>query len=158
MTLRDVALVGSRLLVGGYFLQNAVNHFANTKQMAEYAVSQGVENGTLAVLGSGALLAVGGASILTGKRPLVGIAAATLFFAGVTPRMHRFWEIDDESRRMNEMVNFSKNIALAGAVIGLAAVERPWALSADRRRARKLQAAEEAKQAIEQDEAPLVRA
>lgn len=36
--------------------------------------------------------------------------------------MHRFWEIQDQMMAINEMVNFTKNLALAGAVLILLAL------------------------------------
>jgi putative oxidoreductase len=55
----------------------------------------------------------GGASILLGIKPKLGTAAIIGFLAGVSPLMHDFWRIEDPNQRMNDMVNFAKNIGLA---------------------------------------------
>ena len=52
-------LVG-RILLGGYFLYNGINHFLNLGGMAQYAGMKGVPAPELAVLGTGQLLLVAG--------------------------------------------------------------------------------------------------
>jgi uncharacterized membrane protein YphA (DoxX/SURF4 family) len=120
-------LVG-RILLGGYFLYNGTNHFLNLGFMAQYAGSKGVPAAEIAVLGSGLLLLIAGASILLGLFPKVGIACAAIFFLGVTPMMHNFWAAPAE-QQMAEMVNFTKNIALLGATLMLVAIPEPWLVS-----------------------------
>jgi putative oxidoreductase len=117
-------LVG-RILLGGYFLYNGINHFMNVGFMAGYAGSKGVPLPEVAVLGSGLLLLIAGASILLGLYPKVGIACAALFLIGVTPMMHNFWALPPD-QRMGDMVNFTKNFALLGATLMLAAIPEPW--------------------------------
>ena len=120
-------LVG-RILLGGYFLYNGINHLLALGSMAQYAGIKGVPAPELAVLGTGLLLLVAGASILLGLFPTVGIACAALFFIGVTPMMHNFWAVPPE-QQMGEMVNFTKNVALLGATLMLAGIPEPWPAS-----------------------------
>ena len=118
-----------RLLLGGFFLYNGINHFLQYKTLAQYAGAKQVPLPKVAVLGSGALLTAGGASLLLGVRPKWGAAAVATFLAGVSPVMHDFWNDETpEARQMNE-INFMKNAALLGGVLALAAVEEPWPLS-----------------------------
>jgi putative oxidoreductase len=123
---RTVALGMGRALYGGYFLYNGINHFVKRDMMKMYASSKGVTNVDAAVLGSGALLIAGGVSLLMGWQPKIGAAMIATFLSGVTPRMHNFWTIEDESARMVEFVNFSKNVALLGAAAFVAALPEPW--------------------------------
>jgi putative oxidoreductase len=58
-----------------------------------------------------------------------GAAAILGFLAGVSPIMHDFWRMEDPNQRMNDMVNFTKNLALMGGAAALMAVEEPWPLS-----------------------------
>ena len=125
----DIAFLIGRILLGGYFVMAGFNHFKGAKMMAGYAQSKGVPVPLVAVLGSGALLFLGGLSILTGFYPYLGLALAALFLVGVTPKMHDFWNIDDPMQRMGEQVNFTKNIGLLGAVLALYAVATPWTWS-----------------------------
>jgi putative oxidoreductase len=106
-----------RLLFGGYFLFNAFNHFSNLSMMAGYTRSKGVPAPTLAVAGSGILLAVGGISVIFNVFPVVGLTALALFLVPVTLLMHAFWKVQEPMARMGEMVNFTKNLAILGAVV-----------------------------------------
>src|SRR5262245_35454880 len=111
-----------RAIFGGYFLYNGLNHFRNVDAMAAYARSKGTPDPEAAVLGSGALLIAGGASIVTGLRPKEGIAAIVSFLIPVSFQMHRFWEASDPAARQADEVNFLKNMALIGAALMLTAV------------------------------------
>lgn len=125
----DIAFVIGRLLLGAYFLHAGYTHFRNAKTMAGYAQSKNVPAPMAAILGTGALLALGGFSVLTGLFPLVGLGLLAVFLIGVTPKMHDFWNVDEPTQRMAERVNFLKNAALLGAVLALAAIPTPWTLS-----------------------------
>ena len=106
-----------RLIFGGYFLYSGVNHFANREALIGYAKSKGVTWPEVAVLGSGAMLVIGGLSLLTGVKQKVGASLVTAFLTGVTPTMHDYWNATDQTQRMNDMVNFGKNLALLGGAL-----------------------------------------
>ena len=121
-------LIG-RLIFGGYFISSGINHFTQRKQMAEYAAAKHVPQSNVAVQASGAVLLLGGASILLGIKPKLGTLAIVGFLAGVSPVIHDFWKEEEPTARMNEMINFTKNVALAGGAIALMGVEEPWPAS-----------------------------
>jgi len=121
-------LIG-RVVFGGYFLYAGINHFKQRKPLAQYAGSKNVPMPEAAVTVSGALLTLGGASILLGVKPKVGAAAIVGFLAGVSPVMHDFWRVEDPNQRINDMINFGKNIALLGGALALMAIEEPWPAS-----------------------------
>lgn len=123
------AFLLGRMLLGGFFLYNGINHFRQRKGMAQYASAKHVPAPDAAVLVSGAALAVGGASLLLGIKPKLGALAIIAFLVGVSPTMHDFWRQEDPNQRMNDMINFSKNIALLGAALALMGVEEPWPVS-----------------------------
>lgn len=118
-----------RVLFGGYFLMNAYNHFKNVEAMAGYAGSKGVIKPKIAVLGTGALLALGGAGIVLGVLTQWAVLALCIFLVGVTFKMHNYWTISEPNQRMAERVNFYKNLALLGAVLLLLAIPTPWPMS-----------------------------
>jgi len=118
-----------RLLFGSYFIASGVNHFRNARELARYAATKKVPKPDLAVQLTGAALIAGGTSILLGVKPKLGTAAIVGFLAGVTPVMHDFWKEENPERRMNDMVNFTKNIALMGGAMSLMGVEEPWSAS-----------------------------
>jgi putative oxidoreductase len=125
----QIALLAGRVILGGFFLYNGVNHFKQLKSMAQYAGSKKVPLPTVAVAGSGKMLLAGGASLVTGFHPKIGLGLIAAFLAGVSPVMHDFWRQSDPNQRMNEMINFSKNMALLGATLALMAHPEPWPMS-----------------------------
>ena len=114
-----------RVLLGGYFLRSAYNHFVNVKQLAGYAASKGVPAPQLAVIGSGLLLLVGGVGILLDRFIEFSVLALVLFFIPVTFTMHRYWKETDPSMKALQSVNFYKNLALLGAVLMLLIILQP---------------------------------
>ena len=121
-------LIG-RLLFGGFFLYHGWNHLKNRSMLAQYAGAKHVPKPDVAVTLTGALLMVGGASVILGLKPKVGTAAIAGFLLGVSPMMHDFWRAEDPNQRMNDMINFLKNMALLGAALALAGVEEPWPMA-----------------------------
>jgi putative oxidoreductase len=121
-------LIG-RLIFGGFFLYNGINHFIQRESLAKYAAAKNVAAPELAVTVSGAALTLGGASIILGIKPKIGTAAVAGFLAAVSPVMHDFWRTQDEGQKMSDMVNFSKNMALLGAVMAIMAIDEPWSAS-----------------------------
>ena len=129
-----------RVLFGGYFLYNGINHFREHEAMSQYAGSKNVPKPGLAVKATGAALIVGGVSILLGVKPKVGALSLLGFLAGVSPIMHDFWNVEEPGEKQQQMINFTKNMALAGAAVALMGVEEPWPASVEPspRTARKL--------------------
>jgi putative oxidoreductase len=125
--MRAVFLLG-RIAFGGFFLYNGINHFKQREGMAQYTKAKGVPNPDLAVMGSGAAMALGGASIILGVQPKLGAAAIAAFLATASPQMHDFWNADEASKQ-GEMIHFSKNMAMLGAALILMSVEEPWPAS-----------------------------
>jgi len=121
-------LIG-RVLLGGFFLYNGINHFRNHKALAQYAQAKKVPKPDAAVTATGVALTVGGTSILLGVKPKLGTLAILGFLGSVSPMMHAFWKDKDPNERMNNMINFTKNLALAGSALALMGVEEPWPAS-----------------------------
>ena len=118
-----------RAIFGGYFLYNGINHFLQKDQLSGYAAAKGVPSANIAVQASGAMMILGGLSLLTGYKPKLGSAFITAFLAGVTPSMHRFWSEDNPQQRQMEMINFMKNVALLGGAMLAAGRPEPWPVS-----------------------------
>jgi len=122
----EPAFFAGRAILGGFFLYNGINHFLHHQDLTAYAKSKGVPAAGAAVSVSGALLVAGGLSIVTGVMPKLGAALISTFLMGVSPSMHGFWQDDDPEQRMNDMINFMKNMALVGASMLVAAHPEPW--------------------------------
>ena len=96
-------LIG-RLLFGGFFLYNGINHFKQRKSLAQYAKAKNVPAPDVAVTATGAALVFGGTSLLLGVKPKMGAIAIAGFLAGVSPVMHDFWKQQDPQQRQVEMI------------------------------------------------------
>ena len=125
----DILFLIGRIIVGGFFLMNAFNHFTKASMMAGYAQSKGTPAAKLAVIGSGVLLLLGGASFLLGYHPTIGTILLVIFLLGVTFKIHAFWLVSDPMGRMNEQAHFSKNVAMIGFLLMTLMIYRPWHLS-----------------------------
>ena len=125
----EVAFLVGRIIVGLYYINGGLRHFTHLNMMAGYAGSKGVPVPKVAVPASGALLALGGLSILIGYQPLIGVIAIIVFLLPTSIMMHNFWAVQDPMQKMSEMVNFTKNIALIGCALMFLAIPQPWPYS-----------------------------
>jgi len=129
--MRETFLLG-RVLAGGYFIYSGVKHFVDLPAMSGYVAHKGIPMPAAAVIVAGVLLLIGGVSLLFGLVPKVGIVALTLFLVPVTLLMHPFWREQGAARAM-DLINFTKNFGLLGAVLMAWAVPEPWPFSVDTR-------------------------
>lgn len=116
----------ARMIFGGFFLYNGINHLVHREEMAQYTKAKNVPMADLAVTASGAALIVGGASILLGVKPKIGAGLIMGFLAGVSPLMHDFWRAEDPNQRQDELRHFASNAALLGGALALMSIEEPW--------------------------------
>jgi uncharacterized membrane protein YphA (DoxX/SURF4 family) len=126
-------IVVGRVLFGGFFAFNGLNHFLQLGFMAGFAEMKGVPAPTVAVALTGVLLLAGGLSIVLGAKPRAGIALLVVFLLPTSVVMHDFWTVPDPMQRVVEMTSFMKNMALAGAALMLLAIPEPWLASVSAR-------------------------
>src|SRR3990172_779122 len=86
---------------------------------------QGAPAPSVAVAATGAMLTAAGLSLISGVRPKIGASLTAAFLLGVSPVMHAFWR-EEGQERMNDTINFSKNMALVGGALLAASVPEPW--------------------------------
>jgi putative oxidoreductase len=115
----DIIVLIGRVLFAFLFFSSAYGHFANRKMMAGFATSKGVPAAMAATLGGGVLLLAGGLSVLLGIWPDLGSLLLVIFLVPTAVMIHNFWKETDPQARMMEMVQFSKDTALAGAALML---------------------------------------
>ena len=125
----NVAYLIGRIIFGSYWLMAALNHFKNLNHMSGYAKAKGTPLPNLAVAGTGVILSAGGLTMLLGVYPVVGIALLIVFLIGVSVQMHSFWKVDDTQLKQMDIINFTKNMALIGALLMFSLVPRPWPMS-----------------------------
>jgi uncharacterized membrane protein YphA (DoxX/SURF4 family) len=116
--MHTLAIIG-QVLFGFYWLNAGINHFRKLPALTGYAASKGTPAPKLAVVGSGLLLLIGGVGILLGYQLWWAILFLVVFLLGVTPTMHKFWADTDPQAKMNNHIQFMKNLALLGALLML---------------------------------------
>lgn len=128
----DIVLLIGRIIVGGYYLFNALNHFnlfGQTAALSGWATFKGVPASRALVLFAGLLLAIAGLTFLTGFMPVIGVIALGIFFVPVTPIMHNFWVETDPLAKWNQIHQFIKNVGLFGSALMFLAIPQPWPFS-----------------------------
>jgi putative oxidoreductase len=115
----SIPYVLGRLVFGGFFLYNGINHFKQLEALKPYAAAKNVPNPEAAVILSGALLTASGASLILGVKPHLGALGVVAFLASVSPAMHDFWNHTDPGQKQSDQIHFSKNMALLGAALAL---------------------------------------
>ncbi|ASF08650.1 hypothetical protein NBRGN_038_00690 [Nocardia brasiliensis NBRC 14402] len=115
----DVVVLIGRVLFAVLFLSSGVGHFMQTDAMAGYAESRGLPMAKLSVLGSGALFALSGLSILLGVWADLGALVLAVLLVVTAVLMHAFWKETDAQAKQMEMISFNKDVALGGAALML---------------------------------------
>jgi putative oxidoreductase len=125
----DMAFLVGRIIFGGYWLMASFNHFKNLNTLSGYAKAKGTPVPKLAVAGTGVILLAGGLSMLLGVYPMIGIIFLIIFLVGVSFQMHNFWKVDDVQMKHVDVINFTKNMALVGALLMFLLLPHPWPIS-----------------------------
>lgn len=118
----DVLVLIGRILFAVLFLTSGYGHLTSPGGMTDYAAAKGVPAARLAVPAGGALLTVGALMVLLGIWADVGFLLVLLFLVPTTLLMHTFWKESDPDARQQELIQFNKNLALAGASLMLLAL------------------------------------
>jgi uncharacterized membrane protein YphA (DoxX/SURF4 family) len=111
-----VALIG-RILLVALFLGAAFGHFTQTEAMSGYAAAKGVPSPKLAVQAGGVVMAVGALLVLLGIWLDLGALLLVVFLVPTALLMHQFWKETDPQAKQMEMIQFQKDMALAGAAL-----------------------------------------
>ncbi len=106
-----------RILLGGFFIYSAVAHFMGLEAMTGYAKSKKVPFAKAGVIISGILFLLGGLAILLNIYAVVGLWILVALLVITTLVMHQFWTVQDPMHRMNDRIQFSKNVAIIGALL-----------------------------------------
>jgi uncharacterized membrane protein YphA (DoxX/SURF4 family) len=120
MELSDTAqwlqLVG-RVLFVFVFLPSAFGHLTQSKAMAGFAASKGLPAARLMVIVTGLMLLAGSIGVVLGI--WIDIAALLLvaFLVPTALVMHSFWTLSDPQERMQDQIQFNKDVSLAGGAL-----------------------------------------
>ncbi len=111
-----IALIG-RILFVLLFFGSAFGHLTQADAMAGYAASKNIPSPKLATQASGVLMLVGALMVLLGVWADLGALLLVLFLLPTAFLMHNFWAESDPQTKQMEMIQFNKDIALAGAAL-----------------------------------------
>ena len=114
----QVVLLIGRIFFVVLFLSSAIGHLTQSDMLGGYASSRGVPNGKLATQVSGVVLLLGGLSILLGIWPDLGALFIAAFTLSAAVLVHHYWS-DPAEMKMQEQVQFNKDLALCGASLML---------------------------------------
>lgn len=116
----DILVLIGRILFASLFIGGGINHFVKGRDMAGFAAAKGVPAALATTYASGAVLLAGGLSVLLGVWADLGSLLIVVFLVPTALLMHAYWK-EEGQERMVDMVNFQKNISLAGAGLMLLA-------------------------------------
>ena len=119
--MNTVLLIG-RILVALVFVSSGLSHLAKVEAMAGYAKFKKVPAAKLSVLVSGALLALGGLSIILGVYADLGALVIAILLILMALKMHDFWTQTDAQAKQTETISFFKNISMAGGALIIFAI------------------------------------
>ena len=124
----QILFFAGRLILGSFFIFNAVNHFRMREALTGYAQSKGVPFSGFGVPFSGLMILFGGLSFIFGFYPKIGVLLVSVFLLVISFSIHNFWALSGDDR-MLQQINFMKNMALLGACLMFLAIPEPWPLS-----------------------------
>ncbi|MBC7269442.1 MAG: DoxX family protein [Streptomyces sp.] len=117
----DVLVLIGRILFVVLFLSSAVAHLTQSRSMAAYATSRGLPAALPATVGSGVLMLAGALSVVLGVWADLGALLLVVFLVPTALLMHAFWKETEPQSRQLEMIQFFKDLSLAGASLMLLA-------------------------------------
>jgi len=100
--MKALFLIG-RIILGGFFLMSGLGHLTHHAAMAPLVAAKGIPFPDLAVIVSGLLIVLGGASIMLVAWPRVGIGLIIIFLVVVSPIAHNFWAASNPNERTDDL-------------------------------------------------------
>ncbi len=113
----DILLVIGRVLFALIFINLGIAHLTKLNDMTGYAQFKKVPAPKLAVIVTGLMLIIGALYIVFGVYADLGALLLAIFLVPTAFMMHNFWTIQDPQAKQGEMINFFKNLSLAGAAL-----------------------------------------
>lgn len=129
-TLRAAASIAGRAMLVAIFLMSAAGKIPNFEAVASTMKGEGVPMPELMLVGAITFLLAGGVSVLLGYQAQFGATLLLIFIALATFYFHDFWTVNPAAMWVNsmnaevkipiqgnEVISFSKNLAIAGALL-----------------------------------------
>ena len=117
----DVLALVARILFVMIFLSSGLmGHLGPGRQMlTQFTAARKIPSPAFVVPFSGVWIVVGSVSVLLGIYGDVGSLMIALFVVSTALFMHPYWKESDEQSKMQEQVQFSKDLGLAGGALAL---------------------------------------
>lgn len=115
----DVVVLVGRIMFSLLFLGAGLTHLVQVKPTAAAAESKNIPFPLVAAYASGVVLIAGGLSVMLGVWADLGSLLLAAFLLVAAVAMHQFWKETDETAKQTQLIDFNKNIALAGASLML---------------------------------------
>lgn len=111
----DSLVLVAKICYSAIFIMSGLNHFMKLNDMTQYATMKKIPFPKISVMVTGAVILFGGLGILFGYQTILAGYLLIGFLVVSAFTMHNFWSVSDPTAKMGEMVNFMKNLSLAGA-------------------------------------------
>ena len=119
--MNSIMLIG-RILFALVLVSSGLSHLAKVEAMAGYAKFKKVPAAKFSVLVSGALLVLGGLSIMLGVYADLGALVIAVLLIVMALKMHDFWTQADAQAKQTEMISFLKNLSMTGGALFIFAI------------------------------------
>jgi putative oxidoreductase len=119
------AMIAARVLVATMFMLNGLNIIGQTlatHELAAYGAPASLIPGM--VIGARTLQLIAGTCLIFGIYPRMSALALLLFLIPATLMAHSFWKAFNTSLYQVQLINFSKNLSMAGGLIFIIATRR----------------------------------
>jgi putative oxidoreductase len=118
------SLIAARILVSTIFLLNGLNVIGQALAAHEMAM-HGVPVSFIPtlIMGARALQLIAGTALVLGIYPRVSAIALLLFLIPATLMAHAFWQVVGTSLYPVQLINFLKNVCMAGGLVFVAATK-----------------------------------
>jgi putative oxidoreductase len=117
-------LIAARILISIIFLLNGLDIIGQalaTHEMIEHGIP--VSMVPIMIMGARALQLIAGTALVLGIYPRVSAIALLLFLIPATLMAHAFWQVSGTPLYMVQLINFFKNVCMAGGLIFIAAAK-----------------------------------
>lgn len=120
---KTIVNITGRIMLATIFLMSAVgNKIPKFGDVAAYMTSEGVPAAKFMLAGAIVFLIIGSLSVILGFKVRIGAALLLVFLALATYYFHDFWTFAPDSKDFQmQMIQFMKNLAMAGAMLILIA-------------------------------------
>jgi putative oxidoreductase len=117
-SLERYAMVAARVLVAMIFMMNGLNIIGQTLAAHEMAAHGAPANLVPAlIMAARVLQLIAGMGLILGIYPRISALALLLFLIAATLMAHDFWLVFGTSLYMVQLINFFKNVCMAGGLI-----------------------------------------